>query len=81
MTSVDPTSYVVGLIGAEIGPSLSPALHEREADELGLRYVYRRIDIGELGVHVTHPCKQLVVEHLDELSPDAEPAPPSRRPD
>jgi shikimate dehydrogenase len=87
-----PGSYIVGLIGAEIGPSLSPALHEREADELGLRYVYRRIDIGELGLppedvgdlvraarklgfdglNVTHPCKQLVVEHLDELSPDAE---------
>jgi shikimate dehydrogenase len=92
MNSDNPTSYVVGLIGAEIGPSLSPALHEREADELGLRYVYRRIDIRELGVppedvgelvraartlgfsglNVTHPCKQLVVEHLDELSPDAE---------
>ena len=92
MNSTDPTSYVVGLIGAEIGPSLSPALHEREADELGLRYVYRRIDIAELGLapedvgelvaaarqlgfgglNITHPCKQLVVEHLDELSPDAE---------
>jgi shikimate dehydrogenase len=85
-------SHVVGLIGADIGPSLSPALHEREADALGLRYVYRRIDItglgrapedvGELvaaahelgfsGVNVTHPCKQLVVEHLDALSADAE---------
>jgi shikimate dehydrogenase len=31
--------HVVGLIGADIAPSLSPALHEREADELGLRYV------------------------------------------
>jgi shikimate dehydrogenase len=92
MNSADSTSYVVGLIGSEIGPSLSPALHEREADELGLRYVYRRIDIGELGLapedvgelvraartlgfsglNITHPCKQLVVDHLDELSPDAE---------
>jgi shikimate dehydrogenase len=43
-------SYVVGLIGAGIGPSLSPALHEREARELGLRYVYRRIDLDELGL-------------------------------
>jgi shikimate dehydrogenase len=43
-------SYLVGLIGADIGPSLSPALHEREADELGLRYVYRRIDIAALGL-------------------------------
>ncbi|MBV1938710.1 shikimate dehydrogenase [Streptomyces sp. BV286] len=43
-------SYLVGLIGAGIGPSLSPALHEREADRQGLRYVYRRIDIDTLGV-------------------------------
>jgi shikimate dehydrogenase len=43
-------SYVVGLIGADIGPSLSPCLHEREAAELGIRYVYERIDINELGL-------------------------------
>src|SRR3954469_9879350 len=67
-------------------------MHEREADELGIRYLYRRFDldvlqlpaaaIGDLlaatqragfdGLNVTHPCKQLVLQHLDELSPDAE---------
>src|SRR3712207_7384217 len=26
---------------------------------------------GYDGLNVTHPCKQLVLEHLDELSPDA----------
>jgi shikimate dehydrogenase len=82
----------VGLIGAGIGPSLSPALHEREAARHGLAYVYRIIDIdrlglppgavGELlrsardlgydGLNVTHPCKQLVIDHLDALSPEAE---------
>src|SRR5690606_12046789 len=25
-------------------------MHEREADELGLRYLYRRLDLGTLGV-------------------------------
>ncbi|WP_151481216.1 shikimate dehydrogenase [Streptomyces albicerus] len=85
-------SYLVGLIGAGIGPSLSPALHEREADRQGLRYVYRLIDIDALGVgpeavgdlvraardlgfdglNITHPCKQLVIEHLDALAPQAE---------
>ncbi|KAA5838168.1 shikimate dehydrogenase [Saccharopolyspora hirsuta] len=84
-------SYLIGLVGAGIGPSLSPPLHEREADELGLRYLYRRWDldvlarpaesVGELlaaartagydGLNITHPCKQLIVEHLDELSTDA----------
>jgi shikimate dehydrogenase len=43
-------SYLVGLIGSGIGPSLSPALHEREAGRQGLRYVYRLIDIDVLGV-------------------------------
>ncbi|MFI9454256.1 shikimate dehydrogenase [Amycolatopsis sp. NPDC052450] len=42
------TSYLIGLAGTGIGPSLSPALHEREADELGLRYLYRRLDLDVL---------------------------------
>jgi shikimate dehydrogenase len=42
--------HLVGLIGAGIGASLSPALHEREAARQGLRYEYRLLDIGELGV-------------------------------
>ncbi|MCX5094437.1 shikimate dehydrogenase [Streptomyces sp. NBC_00365] len=84
-------TYLVGLIGSGIGPSLSPALHEREADRQGLRYLYRLIDIDMLGVgpeavgdlvrgardlgfdglNITHPCKQLVIDHLDELAPRA----------
>ena len=82
------TSYLIGLVGSGIGPSASPALHEREADELGLRYLYRRLDLDVLrrpvadvlaaarlagfdGLNVTHPAKQEVVPHLDELSPEA----------
>ncbi|MGN9757573.1 shikimate dehydrogenase [Streptomyces sp. SD31] len=85
-------SYLVGLIGSGIGPSLSPALHEREADRQGLRYLYRLIDIDALGaapeavgdlvraardlgfdgLNITHPCKQLVIGHLDALAPQAE---------
>ncbi|MEU6720285.1 shikimate dehydrogenase [Nonomuraea sp. NPDC046802] len=81
-------SYLTGLIGSGIGPSLSPPLHEREAAHHGLRYVYRLLDtdvlgddVGELlrtarrfgydGLNITHPCKQSVIPHLDELSPDA----------
>ncbi|MEV0219028.1 shikimate dehydrogenase [Streptomyces sp. NPDC050704] len=89
---MDQDSYLVGLIGSGIGTSLSPALHEREADRHGLRYLYRLIDldtlgtapekVGELldaaqdtgftGLNITHPCKQLVIEHLDALSEQAE---------
>jgi shikimate dehydrogenase len=39
---------VVGLIGAGIGMSLSPALHEREASLLGIDYEYRLYDLDEL---------------------------------
>ncbi|MEV4058699.1 shikimate dehydrogenase [Nonomuraea dietziae] len=82
------TSYLTGLIGSGIGPSLSPPLHEREAAHHGLSYVYRLLDtdvlgqdVGELvrtarrfgydGLNITHPCKQAVIPHLDELSEDA----------
>jgi shikimate dehydrogenase len=40
----------VGLIGAGIGPSLSPALHEGEARAIGLPYRYLRLDLDELGL-------------------------------
>jgi shikimate dehydrogenase len=88
---VEADRHEVGLIGAGIGSSLSPALHEREAAEQGMAYEYRLIDIdgretapadiGDLlerarsagfsGLNITHPCKQDVVPHLDELSTDA----------
>ena len=84
-------SYLVGLVGDGVMPSLTPHMHEREGDVQGLRYLYRPIDLLELGLpgdavgellqsarslgfnglNITHPCKQLVLEHLDEVSPDA----------
>ena len=91
MTRGGEQTVVVGLIGAGIGGSFSPALHEREASLLGFDYAYRLLDLDELdrpasdvgelvrkagrdglsGLNVTHPCKQLVVPELDELSPEA----------
>ena len=44
------SSFVCGLIGAGIQGSRSPALHEREAEALGLRYLYQRIDLDALGL-------------------------------
>jgi shikimate dehydrogenase len=41
-------SVVVGLIGAGIGASFSPALHEREGSLLGFDYEYRLLDLDEL---------------------------------
>jgi quinate/shikimate dehydrogenase (NAD+) len=80
-------SYLVGLVGTGVGPSLSPALHMAEARAQGIDYLYRTIDLNELGVapdrigevlvwartlgfnalNITHPCKRLVIEHLDEI--------------
>lgn len=92
MTAPPPgRSVIAALIGSGVGPSLTPAMHEREGARLGLRYVYRTVDIdtrripassisdlvhaaaqlGYDGLNITHPCKQLVVPHLDALSPEA----------
>jgi shikimate dehydrogenase len=82
---------LIGLIGAGIGGSLSPAMHEREGRLQGLKYYYQRVDLTELGLatdalpelvtaaarmgfsglNITHPCKQRVVNCLDELSAEA----------
>ncbi|MDQ4114911.1 MAG: shikimate dehydrogenase [Actinomycetota bacterium] len=51
MRIVRPTgSILVGLIGSGITRSPTPALHEREADHHGLRYLYRVFDLPTLGL-------------------------------
>lgn len=42
--------FVCGLIGSGIGESLTPAMHEAEADRRGMPYVYRRTDLTSLGL-------------------------------
>ncbi|GAA2041984.1 shikimate dehydrogenase [Yaniella flava] len=84
--------YLMGLIGDGVRPSLTPPMHEHEATAHGLRYVYRPIDLTELGLpatevgrllttgvelgfdafNITHPCKQVVLEFLDEIDPAAQ---------
>jgi shikimate dehydrogenase len=82
-----PKPFLVGLVGIGVGPSLTPALHMAEGKAHGLDYLYRTIDLREIGVapdrvgeiltwaralgfdalNVTHPCKQLVIAHLDTV--------------
>ena len=89
--SLTTESYLIGLIGDGVTPSLTPPMHEREGAAHGLLYLYRPIDIAALGVpaervgelvraarnlgfnglNITHPCKQLVIGHLDEVDDDA----------
>jgi len=91
MEPEDRERVLIGLIGAGIGGSLSPAMHEREGRLQGLKYFYQRVDLKELrlttdalpdlvtaaermgfsGLNITHPCKQKVVDCLDDLSAEA----------
>lgn len=93
MPGLDPAApkLLVGLIGAGIQQSLTPAMQEEEARHHGLRLHYQLIDldaagqgvealpmligaartIGFAGLNITYPCKQAVIELLDELSEEA----------
>src|SRR5919106_6831700 len=42
--------YLVGLIGAGIQASRTPAMHEQEGAEQGLRYIYKLVDLQTLGL-------------------------------
>jgi len=46
------TTYLTGLIGKGIARSKSPALHQQEADALGLRCLYQLLDLTVLGLSV-----------------------------
>ncbi|MDG5498012.1 shikimate dehydrogenase [Niveispirillum sp. BGYR6] len=46
-------SILAGLIGSGIQASLTPRMHEREGARQGLRYVYRLIDLKQLGLAVS----------------------------
>ncbi|MEO3475844.1 shikimate dehydrogenase [Roseomonas sp. CAU 1739] len=46
----DRPAVLAGLIGRGIQGSLTPAMHEREAWEQGLRLIYQRIDLDPLGL-------------------------------
>ncbi|AJC79158.1 shikimate 5-dehydrogenase 2 [Rhizobium etli bv. phaseoli str. IE4803] len=47
---MDNRKFHVGLIGADIQMSKSPALHETEACQLGLEYRYELLDLAERGL-------------------------------
>jgi shikimate dehydrogenase len=44
-TDAPRRSLLAGLIGQGVKPSLTPEMHEREAQRQGLRYVYKTIDL------------------------------------
>jgi shikimate dehydrogenase len=50
MTQPLPPAFLAGLIGSGIQASRTPAMHEREGAEQGLRYIYKLIDLAALGI-------------------------------
>ncbi|MGH1565426.1 shikimate dehydrogenase [Mumia sp. DW29H23] len=47
-------SVLVGLLGQGVKPSLTPEMHEREAQRHGLRYVYKTVDLDGDRLGVDH---------------------------
>jgi shikimate dehydrogenase len=63
MSLTAPRRILLGLIGAGIGRSLTPAMHEREAAANGMNCLYQLLDLDRLG---------MTVEQLPELLDAAE---------
>ncbi len=79
-------SRLLGVIGYPISHSLSPLMHNTAIRHLSLSHVYLPFQVhpealgtavaglralGALGINVTIPHKEAVVQHLDELSDEA----------
>lgn len=47
-------SFLAGLLGQGIGPSLSPELHEREGARQGLRYTYKTVELPDDALQPDH---------------------------
>ncbi|MBC8044021.1 MAG: shikimate dehydrogenase [Rhizobacter sp.] len=81
------TKKILGLLGHQISYSLSPLMHNKAAELLGLEYIYVPFDLasperleaaldgvrtlGIAGLNVTVPYKEKVMKYLDTLSPEA----------
>ncbi len=82
ISNISPRTQLCALIGNPVEHSLSPAIHNRAFEELGLDFVYlafRVEDVGAAlagmralenfrGLSVTIPHKVTVIEHLDEVT-------------
>ncbi|MGN0242484.1 MAG: shikimate dehydrogenase [Lachnospiraceae bacterium] len=77
---------LTGLLGRPVSHSISPAMHNLAFQKLDLDYVYLCFDVGveempvaleglrNIGIHgfnCTMPCKNIMAELADELSPAA----------
>jgi len=82
MARVDVNTKLVGLLGNPLGHSLSPAMHNRAFEVLGLNFFYMPIEVTPenleavtrgiskmnfAGYNVTIPHKIRILEHLDHI--------------
>lgn len=83
---ISGTTRVLGVIGHPVEHTSSPAMHNAALEALGLDYVYAAFHVAPeglpaaiagmraleiVGLNVTVPHKQAVMEHLDEVSEEA----------
>ena len=84
---ISGTTQVLGVIGDPVAHTASPAMHNAALRALDLNYVYAAFRVaptalpqalagmrafGMVGLNVTVPHKQAVMEHLDEISAEAQ---------
>jgi shikimate dehydrogenase len=82
MADVNPNTKLCALIGNPVSHSLSPAIHNRAFQELGLDFVYLAFRVEDVrsavsgmralenfrGLSVTIPHKVAIIQHLDEIA-------------
>lgn len=86
MTTITGHTKLTGLLGSPVSHSISPLMHNEAFHMLSLDYAYLCFDVTEetlpeavrglkacgiRGFNLTMPCKNRIVELLDQLSPSA----------
>ena len=82
IADISPSTQLCAVIGNPVAHSLSPAIHNRAFQELGLDFVYLAFRVENLGaalagmralenfrgLSVTIPHKVEIIDHLDEIA-------------
>ena len=82
IADLNPSTRLCAVIGNPVSHSLSPAIHHRAFQELGLDFVYLAFRVEDVrsavagmralenfrGLSVTIPHKVAIIEHLDEVA-------------
>lgn len=86
MSLIKGTTKLLGVIGDPVKHSLSPLMHNRAIEELGLDYIYIPLPVTQenlakaiagfeaislVGFNITIPHKQAIIPYLAEITPTA----------